>query len=263
MEPDEQHDPGLKLKQADSLHRNEQLQEEIEIVIVNADGSNARSHLDEDDNDNSSSENEARTSEEEEEDDDEEDDDEIPDESLGTTIIREIQDGTYICLVCTGEIDKDSKIWTCEECFRVYDLDCIQDWAIRGSSTKNKTWRCPSCNSSIKKIPRKFTCWCGKITDPEKNPLMPFSCGNSCNYKYEDCIHNCLNVCHPGKHPICGAMGPMMRCKCGKEERQLPCLITPYDDGWRCEDECNIKICDLNHKCQKGCHSGFVGYVMK
>lgn len=259
MEPDEQHDPGLKLKQADSLHRNEQLQEEIEIVIVNADGSNARSHLDEDDNDNSSSENEARTSEEEEEEDDEEDDDEIPDESLGTTIIREIQDGTYICLVCTGEIDKDSKIWTCEECFRVYDLDCIQDWAIRGSSTKNKTWRCPSCNSSIKKIPRKFTCWCGKITDPEKNPLMPFSCGNSCNYKYEDCIHNCLNVCHPGKHPICGAMGPMMRCKCGKEERQLPCLITPYDDGWRCEDECNIKICDLNHKCQKGCHSGFCG----
>ena len=145
----------------------------------------------------------------------------------------EIQDGTYVCLVCTGEINKDSQIWTCHQCFRVYDLDCIQDWAVRGSSTNktSKEWRCPSCNHATKVIPKVFTCWCGKLINPEHNVLMPFSCGSMCNYKYASCVHSCTYICHPGQHPICGATGPMMKCHCGKESRQLPCLITPYDEG--------------------------------
>ena len=153
----------------------------------------------------------------------------VVDESLGTTILREIQDGTYVCLVCTGEINKDSQIWTCHQCFRVYDLDCIQDWAVRGSSTNktSKEWRCPSCNHATKVIPKVFTCWCGKLINPEHNVLMPFSCGSMCNYKYASCVHSCTYICHPGQHPICGATGPMMKCHCGKESRQLPCLITP------------------------------------
>lgn len=206
----------------------------------------------------------------EEEDDDEvdyDDDDNlevVADESLGTTILREIQDGTYVCLVCTGEINKDSQIWTCNECFRVYDLDCIQDWAIRGSSTNktSKEWRCPSCNHATKVIPRVFTCWCGQQTNPDHNVLMPFSCGNTCNYKYPDCIHNCLSICHPGKHPICGAMGPPMKCHCGKETKQLPCLITPYNKGWHCDQDCNSILCDIGHKCIKGCHSGYCQLCM-
>ena len=131
----------------------------------------------------------------------------------------EIQDGTYVCLVCTGEINKDSQIWTCHQCFRVYDLDCIQDWAVRGSSTNktSKEWRCPSCNHATKVIPKVFTCWCGKLINPEHNVLMPFSCGSMCNYKYASCVHSCTYICHPGQHPICGATGPMMKCHCGKE----------------------------------------------
>ncbi|EGW34426.1 uncharacterized protein SPAPADRAFT_59858 [Spathaspora passalidarum NRRL Y-27907] len=54
-------------------------------------------------------------------------------------------------------------------------------------------------------------------------------------------------------------MGPMMRCDCGKETRQLPCLITPYEDGWRCKSECGVKLCDMGHECQRGCHDGFCG----
>lgn len=183
----------------------------------------------------------------------------VVDESLGTTILREIQDGTYVCLVCTGEINKDSQIWTCHQCFRVYDLDCIQDWAVRGSSTNktSKEWRCPSCNHATKVIPKVFTCWCGKLINPEHNVLMPFSCGSMCNYKYASCVHSCTYICHPGQHPICGATGPMMKCHCGKESRQLPCLITPYDEGWRCAQDCDTILCDLGHKCLKGCHSGF------
>ncbi|KAL6454679.1 LOW QUALITY PROTEIN: FAP1 FKBP12-associated protein 1 [Candida maltosa Xu316] len=263
MESDE-NDPGLKSKNIDrppdENENQPQLQTESEIEVIaytDESNNNLRSHPDEYDNDPTTPD--QSESESDESDSDSEED--IPDESLGTTILREIQEGTYICLVCTGEIDQHSKIWTCIECFRVYDLDCIQDWAIRGSSTNktSKEWRCPSCNHATNKIPKKFTCWCGKITNPDKNTLMPFSCGNSCNYKYDDCIHNCLSICHPGKHPICGAMGPMMKCKCGKDTRQLPCLITPYDKGWRCEEECTVPVCDLNHKCGKGCHAGFCG----
>ncbi|CAK9436454.1 uncharacterized protein LODBEIA_P10120 [Lodderomyces beijingensis] len=187
------------------------------------------------------------------------------DESLGATIITEIQQAEYICLVCTGEIDQDSKVWSCQECYRVYDLECIKDWAIRGSSTSktNKAWKCPNCKFESKKLPSKFTCWCGKVRNPERNLLMPFSCGSLCNYKYLDCIHRCLEPCHPGKHPTCGATGPVMKCQCGKEKRQLPCLITPYKKGWKCESECNKVLCDLKHKCNKGCHSGACGKCQK
>jgi len=180
-------------------------------------------------------------------------------ESLSTTIIREIQEGVYTCLVCTGEIDQDSVIWSCGNCYRVYDLDCIKDWAIRGSSTDkaSKKWRCPACNIATDKIPKRFSCWCGSVTNPAPNPLFPFSCGGPCKHKYPNCIHTCSSECHPGAHPICGALGPVMKCHCGKHENQLPCLVTPYETGWNCDDPCGTEICDLNHICPQGCHKGF------
>ncbi|ODV82189.1 uncharacterized protein CANTADRAFT_88109 [Suhomyces tanzawaensis NRRL Y-17324] len=190
-----------------------------------------------------------------------ESDDDYTNETLSSTITREIQQGTYVCLVCTSEIDHTSKVWSCRSCYRVYDLDCIKDWAIRGSSTdkSSKNWRCPSCNIATNKIPSRFTCWCGQVTNPTNNPLVPFSCGNSCTYKYESCIHSCSSICHPGSHPICGAMGPTMKCHCGNMQKQLPCLITPYETGWACPDPCEVTLCDFGHKCPRGCHLGFCG----
>ncbi|CAH2354983.1 FKBP12-associated protein 1 [[Candida] railenensis] len=193
------------------------------------------------------------------------DEDENEELSLSNRIMQEIQDGTYTCLVCTSEIDAFSKIWSCAGCYRVYDLDCIRDWALRGSSTdkSNKNWRCPACNIETNVVPQKFTCWCGKVKNPDPNELMPFSCGNPCNEPYEDCVHRCGSQCHPASHPVCGAMGPVMNCACGKSHRQLPCLITPYKEGWKCNEPCNTVICPLGHRCNHnnvgGCHSGFCG----
>lgn len=183
------------------------------------------------------------------------------DESLASTIVQEIDEGTYVCLVCTCEIDRHLKVWNCRNCYRVYDLDCIRDWAQRGSSTtEQKTWRCPACSFEQKKLPSSFTCWCGRVMNPTADSLIPFSCGNPCNKKYSHCVHSCSSVCHPGKHPECGAMGPVMNCKCGKHKQQLPCLVTPYKMGWQCEDACETKVCMLGHACSKGnCHSGFCG----
>ncbi|CAK7890907.1 FKBP12-associated protein 1 [[Candida] anglica] len=225
-----------------------------EEVTLSADQSDSGSLLTTDQTYSSSSE-EDETSE------DDEDDEEEGEESLANSIMQDIQAGTYTCLVCTSEIDAFSKIWSCDGCYRVYDLDCIRDWATRGSSTdkSKKNWRCPACNIETNSVPKKFTCWCGKVTNPNPNQLMPFSCGNPCNEPYKECIHSCGSQCHPAMHPVCGAMGPMMKCACGKSERQLPCLITPYKDGWQCNSPCDTVLCTSGHKCKGACHSGFCG----
>ncbi|GEQ72001.1 hypothetical protein JCM33374_g5687 [Metschnikowia sp. JCM 33374] len=184
-----------------------------------------------------------------------------PSEAISSTIIQEIDDGTYICLVCTCEIDRQSEIWSCQECYRVYDLDCIKDWAVRGSSTTgNREWRCPACNFEHSTLPNKFTCWCGRVKNPKPDSLVPFSCGNPCDAKYPNCVHSCSSVCHPGEHPQCGALGPVLKCHCGKHSQQLPCLATPYEHGWTCDSPCDVIVCPLGHTCSKGdCHSGFCG----
>lgn len=193
------------------------------------------------------------------------DSDSDSDALLAATILAEIQAGTYTCLVCTSEIDARSKIWLCGACYRVYDLDCIRDWALRGSSTDKvkRHWRCPACNAETLAVPLRFTCWCGRVTNPDANALAPFSCGNPCGAPYADCVHRCALQCHPALHPVCGAVGPVMACKCGKHRRQLPCLITPYRDGWHCDEPCGTVVCQRGHRCRQGgtggCHLGFCG----
>ncbi|GME81984.1 unnamed protein product [[Candida] boidinii] len=97
---------------------------------------------------NEESDNEESESESESEDEQEnknesgDEDDEI---GVADEIISEIRRGVYTCLVCTGEIDEESPVWSCHHCFRVYDLNCIKNWAKNGSSTaSDNSWRCPS-----------------------------------------------------------------------------------------------------------------------
>lgn len=183
-----------------------------------------------------------------------------------THILKEIQDGTYTCLVCTSEIDPQLRVWLCNACYRVYDLGCIRGWAQRDlqrqlADNTNRNWRCPACKHQSTKIPTTFTCWCGKQKDPEPNHLLPFSCGNTCDKKYADCIHKCASQCHPGRHPVCSAIGPVLRCNCGEEERQWPCTLTPYRDNWLCGKPCTDHVCDLHGPCPNfgTCHRGLCG----
>jgi transcriptional repressor NF-X1 len=184
-----------------------------------------------------------------------------PPDDLAESIWREIANSAYTCLVCTDYVTPTSQIWACHNCYRAFDLDCIRDWAKRGSSTQDDhSWRCPSCNFSHVKIPKHYTCWCGKSINPNVNYLEPHSCGNSCSTPLSDCSHNCTKTCHPGPHiEKCTAMGPSMKCHCGKHERQLPCVQTPYDKGWSCETPCNDFLSCGIHRCQKKCHTGICG----
>lgn len=230
--------------------------EDFNGVVTDSETFGDQTVNDEDEYTASSAESQAISDESEES---ESSDDEYVGKSLSEIIIEEIQQGIYTCLVCTLEIDGQSQVWSCSNCYRVYDLECIKDWAKRGTSTKDRKWRCPSCNVENNKIPNKFTCWCGKVENPSSRSLVPFSCGNVCGCKYQGCVHSCSSVCHPGDHPVCGAMGPLISCACGNHQRQVPCIITPYKHGWNCDDICGLEICDLGHKCPRPCHLGFCG----
>lgn len=188
-----------------------------------------------------------------------------PSTDLRSSILSEISASSYTCLVCTDYVSPSSKIWSCTNCYRVFDLECIQDWAARGSSTQDdRSWRCPSCNFSHEKIPKKYTCWCGKTDNPLMNYLDPHSCGNQCSHPLSLCSHECTLTCHPGPHiETCTSLGPILKCDCGKNKKQLPCVLTPYDRGWHCENTCeDLLPCGL-HKCETKCHSGFCGECEK
>ena len=178
--------------------------------------------------------------------------------NLSESILEEIRTSAYTCLVCTDYLTPESQVWSCSNCYRVFDLDCIKDWSKRGSSTQDDhSWRCPSCNFNHNKIPKQYTCWCGKLINPNINYLEPHSCGNICSNPLPNCSHECTKSCHPGPHiEKCTSLGPILKCHCGKHSKQLPCTLTPYNNGWSCDEICNDLLSCGIHRCQKKCHSG-------
>lgn len=87
---------------------------------------------------------------------------------LVESLLAEIEDGEYLCLVCADDLNAQSEIWSCEVCYRVYHLPCIRKWAEKSldyndtssSNLGTKTWKCPSCSSLISRIPSDYRCWC-------------------------------------------------------------------------------------------------------
>ncbi|ODQ63550.1 hypothetical protein NADFUDRAFT_12204, partial [Nadsonia fulvescens var. elongata DSM 6958] len=187
-------------------------------------------------------------------------------EDLTQRIYSSISKADYTCLVCTGEITDESPIWSCGTCFRVFDLDCIQDWAKRGLNREGniKDWKCPACSTAFTSYPANYRCWCNKVVEPSRNIAFPHSCGQTCNIKgvSGSCIHGCSSTCHPGPHSECISLGPLVACECGKSTRQWPCIITPYE-GWNCSYYCNEIMACGEHRCEKNCHSGLCGLCVK
>ena len=138
--------------------------------------------------------------------------------------------GSGSCLICICDVKKKDAIWSCEQCHCVMHLQCIQRWAKdsiyqqkrdlendnlevdlrsrpRQSQLKRKDqfvlhWGCPKCRSTYKEfeIPNRYTCYCGKIDDPQFDPwIVPHSCGEICEKNLQpQCGHQCLILCHPG-----------------------------------------------------------------
>lgn len=169
-------------------------------------------------------------------------------------ILRDIQNGDYTCLVCHEEITEKSRVWSCSSCYRVYDLECVKKWSKRDEAPH---WKCPHCSATQLKAPKDYRCWCGKVRNPEKNLERPHSCGQSCGIR-RSCPHPCTELCHPGAHPPCMAMGPKIKCFCKKHTQQNLCRATNYD-GYSCGEICSKPLPCRKHKCSQPCHKGKCG----
>ncbi len=188
---------------------------------------------------------------------------------MPTRIHEDISNGQYDCVVCSNEVLRNSRIWSCSVCWQVTHLKCAQQW--HKSQTKPKEddpnlgqpqgWRCPSCNSTLEDAPRPhYQCWCGKEMDPKPIPgLPPHTCGQTCSQPRANCPHPCPLMCHAGPCPPCTLMGPAQTCFCGKNTVTKRCIETDYGKGFSCQERCGDLLPCGEHACAQPCHAGLCG----
>ncbi|KAK4160938.1 hypothetical protein QBC43DRAFT_244540 [Cladorrhinum sp. PSN259] len=190
-------------------------------------------------------------------------------EDLPTRIHEDIDNGQYECVICTNEVVRTSKVWSCSICWTVLHIHCVKKW-YKNQMEKKKDdpqpdqimdWRCPGCNSNLVEEPGSYHCWCGKEIDMKPiSGLPPHTCGNTCSKPRATCPHPCPLMCHAGPCPPCTLMGPTQTCFCGKHEVTRRCSETDYaKGGWSCHEECGDLLPCGEHTCSQPCHSGLCG----
>ncbi|CAF1054607.1 unnamed protein product [Adineta ricciae] len=175
-------------------------------------------------------------------------------ENLRSTLIEQLLENTYECMICIIKINRDEEIWSCDVCYKMFHLTCIRKWANSEESGTDKNWRCPGCQYSYSSHPN-YKCFCHKRTNPVFQPgEIPHSCGERCakrlNTKSNDCNHHCTELCHPGPCPTCTTM-VKRSCLCGRESQTIMCSSNSLI---KCENKCGkLKSCQ-HHYCELVCH---------
>ncbi|XP_033111104.1 transcriptional repressor NF-X1-like isoform X2 [Anneissia japonica] len=180
-------------------------------------------------------------------------------ESQTGTLIEQLTNQSYECMVCCDAIKAAAPTWNCQNCFAVFHMKCIKRWArsnIHQLETEGESWMCPGCRSPVSKVPYVYKCFCGKMRDPPHIPgETPHSCSNVCSRKRSpvlQCPHLCNILCHPGPCPPCPA-NVTVHCLCKKSQQTTRC---GSGHVYRCEDTCGkMRNCGI-HQCQEVCHSG-------
>ncbi|PLB36609.1 putative NF-X1 finger transcription factor [Aspergillus candidus] len=194
---------------------------------------------------------------------------------IATRIHEDIAHTLYECPICTGELGRRSRVWSCGLCWTVFHLSCVKKWSQNegaaaqdaarrrgeeGDSQQPRAWRCPGCNLAQEVFPSSYTCWCEKEVDPRPLPgLPPHSCGQTCSRLRKGCPHPCDATCHAGPCTPCTAMGPTQDCFCGRNSTTKRCRDTDYDNGWSCGEICGDLLPCGEHTCSRPCHEGLCG----
>ncbi|KAF6829856.1 nf-x1 finger transcription protein [Colletotrichum plurivorum] len=181
---------------------------------------------------------------------------------LPTRIHEDVSNGQYECVICSSEVLRPSRVWSCTLCWTVLHLSCVKKWYTSQLKKDDDThsWRCPGCNSNLTEEPTTYHCWCGKDINPRNVPgLPPHSCGQTCSKPRSTCPHPCPLECHAGPCPPCTLMGPTQSCFCGKHEVTKRCTETDYGEGWSCKEICGDLLPCGEHFCASPCHSGLCG----
>ena len=194
---------------------------------------------------------------------------------IATRTHEDIINGVYECAICTSEITRKSKIWSCRTCWTVFHLSCVNTWSRNEGSAApqragsddemppSRQWRCPGCNLPKDALPSTYRCWCEKEIDPRSiSGLPPHSCGQSCGRLRtvpKACPHPCELTCHAGPCMPCTHKGPTQSCFCGKNTTTRRCIDTNYDNGWSCGEICGDLLPCGEHTCPLPCHEGLCG----
>ncbi|KAI0447719.1 hypothetical protein F4803DRAFT_179203 [Xylaria telfairii] len=186
---------------------------------------------------------------------------------LPTRIHEDISNGQYECVICTNEVLRNSRVWSCSICWTATHMSCVKKWFTnrikppeQEQQPQQQVWRCPGCNSTMNDEPGVYHCWCGKEINPKPVAgLPPHSCGQTCSKPRGTCPHPCPLQCHAGPCPPCLLMGPSQPCFCGKNVSTKRCGETDYTKGWSCHEPCGDLLACGEHECQKECHSGLCG----
>ena len=194
---------------------------------------------------------------------------------IATRTHEDIANAIYECPICTNEVARNSKVWSCKTCWTVFHLSCIKKWSTNEGSTQAqqrnedgdlpppRQWRCPGCNLPKDVLPSTYTCWCAKEAEPRSiSGIPPHSCGQTCGKPRllpKKCPHPCELLCHAGPCPPCTHMGPVQSCFCGKKSISRRCIDTNYDTGWSCGQVCGDLMPCGQHTCQEPCHEGLCG----
>ncbi|KAI1496074.1 hypothetical protein F5X99DRAFT_90987 [Biscogniauxia marginata] len=184
-------------------------------------------------------------------------------DDLPTRIHEDINNGQYECVICTNEVLRNSRIWSCSICWTVTHMSCVKKWFSNRTKTPDQqqsAWRCPGCNSPMNDEPTTYHCWCGKDINPKSIAgLSPHGCGQTCSKPRGTCPHPCPLECHAGPCPPCLLMGPSQPCFCGKHTSTKRCGETNYAQGWSCHEICRDLLACGEHECQRECHFGLCG----
>ncbi|KAG1123324.1 hypothetical protein G6F42_010657 [Rhizopus arrhizus] len=181
---------------------------------------------------------------------------------MATLLSHELKTSSYECMICMDVVRPAHHVWSCDCCWAVFHLNCVQTWAGRSlkdtSSNKMVTgWRCPGCQNNRTVVPKDYLCFCGKQRNPETSRYnTPHSCEQLCK-RHKSCPHECVLPCHPGPCPPCSLMGPVTTCFCGTTTRQARCVDTDYSTkGFSCNEVCDELLGCGKHRCEQPCHAG-------
>ncbi|KAI1299236.1 Transcriptional repressor NF-X1 [Halotydeus destructor] len=178
---------------------------------------------------------------------------------------EQLRTEAYECMVCCEEIKARSSVWSCSNCYNIFHLKCIKQWAESSGQAESRSeaaqapgWRCPACQHVLDRIPERYLCFCGRrhnppmSHEPSSGPV-PHSCGKKCSREKEACRHACPLNCHPGPCPPC-QVSIRKSCFCGNSTMRLKCgepMKTVH-----CSRPCGKKQSCDQHMCFELCHEG-------
>ncbi|XP_030060668.1 transcriptional repressor NF-X1 isoform X1 [Microcaecilia unicolor] len=174
------------------------------------------------------------------------------------SLIEQLTTEKYECMVCCEVVRVIAPVWSCQSCYHVFHLNCIKKWARSPASQAedgNSGWRCPACQNVSARVPSVYTCFCGKINNPEWNRNeIPHSCGELCGKRRsgQDCPHSCNILCHPGPCPSCPAF-MTKTCECGRTSHSVRC---GQSGAIHCTNVCENPLNCGEHSCAEVCHAG-------